>query len=393
MNRRAIALSGCTLLCCGLTGFFASAQQPSPTPPAQPPAGQSPSGKSPAPKTPGNTQAGNWQAELDPQMKAVLDAHASLNPKPITTLSPEEARQQPSAADAVKALMKSKGMDTKPEDVGDTDDRMISGPAGEIPIRIYTPKGEGPFPVVVYYHGGGWVLADLDTYDASCRALCNAAKSVIVSSDYRHAPEHPFPAAAEDAFAAYEWARENADSIKGDPNKIAVAGESAGGNLAIVTCLKAREKQIPLPVHQVLVYPVVQHDFNTPSYQQYADAKPLNRDMMKWFSSQYLKSEADGQNPHASPMLADLKGMPPATIITAQIDPLRSEGEAFAQKLKQAGVDCEHRNFDGVTHEFFGMGAVISKAKQAQQFAAQRLMTAFGGGKSSAPAPAQPSSR
>jgi acetyl esterase len=190
----------------------------------------------------------------DPQMQAVLDAHASLNPQPIETLSPEEARKQPSIDQGVAKIMKDQGK--KPEEVGDIDNREVKLESGDVKVRIYTPKGDGPFPVVFFIHGGGWVIADLNTYDASGRAICNAANAIVVSTHYRLAPENKFPAAHEDVFGVYQWVVANAGKFKGDAAKVAVAGESAGGNMAAAICMMAKEKGMPLPVHQVLIYSV-----------------------------------------------------------------------------------------------------------------------------------------
>lgn len=313
-----------------------------------------------------------------PQMQAVLTQLAALNPKPIPQLSAPEARKQPTPADAVKALLKKQGKSTAPERVGSVVNRTIPSGGASIPIRIYTPAGEGPFPVVVYYHGGGWVIADLDTYDASPRALSNLANAVVVSSHYRQAPEHKFPAAHEDAFAAYRWVLTNARSLKGDSSKVAVAGESAGGNLAASVSMMARDSGAQMPVYQVLVYPIAGFDTNTPSYRENATAKPLNRAMMQWFFKQYLRTPEDGKNPLIDLVNADLKGLPPATLITAEIDPLRSEGKALADAMRGAGSDVDYRNYEGSTHEFFGMSAVVGDAKAAQQQASAGLKKGFG---------------
>lgn len=318
-------------------------------------------------------------AKPNQQMQAVLNELAALHPKPITQLSAPEARKQPSPADAVKALLKKQDKSTAPEPVASVVNRMIPGAAGPIPVRIYTPKGSGPFPVVVYYHGGGWVIANLDTYDSSPRALSNLAHAVIVSAHYRQGPEHKFPAAHQDAFAAYRWVVANAKSLKGDPSKVAVAGESAGGNLAAAVSMMARDSGAQLPVYQVLVYPIAGSDVNTPSYQENADAKPLNKPMMEWFFEKYLRTPEDGKNPLIDLVRADLKGLPAATVITDQIDPLRSEGKELADRLRDGGVDVDYKNYDGVTHEFFGMGAVVDDAKQAEQQAAAGLRKGFGG--------------
>jgi acetyl esterase len=318
-------------------------------------------------------------AQPDPQMQAVLDQLATLGGKPVETLPAKQARKQPTPADAVKAVLQQERKSTQPLPVANVDNKSISGPAGKIPVRIYTPQGPGPFPVIVYYHGGGWVIADLDTYDASARALANAANAVVVSAHYRQGPEHKFPAAHEDAFTAYKWTLSNAESFKGDPAKVAVVGESAGGNLAAAVSMMARDAHVQLPVHQVLVYPIASHDLNSPSYQENADAKPLNKQMMVWFFEQYLQNPSDAQNPWIAPaQTGNLQGLPPTTIITAQVDPLRSDGQALAEKLKQAGVPVTYRNFDGVTHEFFGMGAVVDKAKEAVNVAANGLKQGFG---------------
>jgi acetyl esterase len=315
------------------------------------------------------------------QMKAVLDELAALSPQPIETLSPEEARKQPTPTDAVKALLKSQDKSSDPEPVAEVDHRKVESPDGRnIPVRIYTPRGEGPFPVIVYYHGGGFVIADLDTYDASCRALCNGARAVVVSVDYRRAPEHKFPAAVDDAYGAYIWVRHNAAKINGDPAKVAVAEESAGGNLATVVSLMAKEQSAALPTFQLLMYPLVDNDMNRESYVENADSKPLNRAMMGWFMKHYLSDPTSANDPHVCPFKAkDMTGLPPAMVITAQIDPLRSEGKAYADKLKAAGVEVQYKNYDGVTHEFFGMAAVVDVAKQAQSDASAALAQAFAG--------------
>jgi acetyl esterase len=322
-------------------------------------------------------------ASANSQMQAVLDQLAALHPKPITALSAPAARKQPSPADAVKALLTKQGKSTAPMPVGNVENRMIPGPSGQIPVRIYTPKGSGPFPVVVYYHGGGWVIANLNTYDASPRAIVNMANAVVVSSHYRQGPEHKFPAAHQDAFAAYRWVLENAKSLNGDSSKVAVMGESAGGNLAAAVSMMARDSSVQLPVYQVLVYPIAGSDVNTPSYRENATAKPLNKPMMQWFFQKYLRSPADGKSPLIDLVHADLQALPAATVITAQIDPLRSEGKELADRLEEAGVEVDYQNYDGVTHEFFGMGAVVNEAKLAEQQAATGLKKGFAMGKTS----------
>jgi acetyl esterase/lipase len=321
-------------------------------------------------------------ATPDAQMQPVLTALTGMGGKPIETLTAAEARRQPTPTDAVMAVLKQQGRDTAPAALvpGVTSaDRSIRGAAGQIPARIYTPEGAGPFPVIVYYHGGGWVIANKQVYDGGARGLAKSANAVVVSVDYRQGPENKFPAAHDDAVAAYRWALANAASIKGDPKRVALAGESAGGNLAVATAMAARDQKLQQPAYVLSVYPIAGSDTTTASYVENATAKPLNRPMMSWFFKNYLRNDADRQDPRINLVGADLKGLPATTIINAQIDPLRTEGEQLAQKLRDAGVTVNQRTFAGVTHEFFGMAAVHDKAKEAQQLAGDDLKRAFGG--------------
>ena len=327
---------------------------------------------------PSRADTASLMAAPNAQMQLVLDQLGTLGGKPIETLSAAEARKQPTPTDAVKALLTKGGKSAAPDPAVSSIDRTIPGPAGPLPIRIYTPKvGIGPFPVVVYYHGGGWVIANKDVYDGGARALSKMANAVVVSVDYRLGPEHKFPAAHDDAFATYEWALKNAASIKGDPKRLAVAGESAGGGLAVATAIMARDKKDQMPLAIVSVYPIAGTDTMTSSYVENAKAKPLNRTMMSWFFDQYLNGPQDRANPRVNLVAADLRGLPPTTIINAQIDPLRADGEVLAQKLKGAGVQVEQKTYPGVTHEFFGMGGVVDSAKDAEQMAADALRKAF----------------
>ena len=314
----------------------------------------------------------------DPQMKAVLDTLKSLSGKPIDKLRPALARVQPGPGDAVKALLTEQDKSTAPEPVGMVQSRMVPGPAGKVPVRIYTPEGDGPFPVVVYYHGGGWVIASIDAYDSSCRALCNAAKAVVISVGYRQAPEHRFPAAHEDSYAALQYIMKNAGEYNGDPAKVAVAGESAGGNLATAVCLMAHDRGGLMPVYSVCVYPITDTNTNTPSYKTNAKAVPLSKPAMEWFFKYTISSPADLSNKYLAVLQnPDVKYLPPTTVITDEIDPLMSEGKAYADKLKAAGVEVRYKNYDGVTHEFFSMTAILDKAKDAVAFAADGLKSAF----------------
>lgn len=316
--------------------------------------------------------------DIKPQMQAVIEQLASYGDKPIPSLTAVEARKNHTATDAVMDVMKKFNIPTPPANV-DTTGKEIPVAGGNIHLRIYTPKtGNGPFPVIVYYHGGGFVIANIDVYDASAKTLADKVGAVVVSVAYRLAPEHKFPTAHNDSYAAYEWVVKNAASIKGDPKKIAVAGESAGGNLAVNMAIMARDKGIMLPTAILAVYPVAGSDMTTKSYVKNAAAKPLDKPMMQWFVKNYLNNMAEGKDPRINLVAANLKGLPPTTIITDEIDPLQSEGMALADKLKAVGVKVDTKNYDGVTHEFFGMGAVVPEAKDAETYAVNQLKSAFG---------------
>ena len=316
-------------------------------------------------------------AQPDAPAQSVLAELAALGGKPIETLTPAEARRQPTPTDAVKQLLAKNGQSAAPAAGVTVANRSVAGAAGNLPANIYTPDGAGPFPVIVYYHGGGWVIGSKDVYDGGARALSMMANAVVVSANYRKGPENKFPAAHDDAVAIYEWASRNAASIKGDPTRLALAGESAGGGLAVATAIAARDRKLPAPLAIVSVYPIAGTDTTTPSYTTYAAAKPLSRPMMSWFFEHYLRSPADRQDPRINLVAANLQGLPPTTIINAQIDPLLSDGEMLAQKLKAAGVSVTQKTYDGVPHEFFGMGVVHDKAKEANGMAADALKKAF----------------
>ena len=317
----------------------------------------------------------------DADMQALAAAWESLHPQAIEKLSVEEARRQPTPTDGVMALLRQQGRSTRPQDLvpGVTAaDGMIDGADGPIPARIYTPEGvSGAMPVILYFHGGGWVIADKEVYDGGARGLCKQAAALVVSIDYRQAPEHKFPAAWDDALAAYRWVLGKASSMGADTMRIALAGESAGGNLAVATAVAARDAGLPLPCHVLSVYPVAQTSLNTESYLENAIAKPLNRAMVQWFVDKLVRSEADLKDPRLSLVDADLQGLPPVTIINARIDPLRSDGAKLEEALRRAGVPVERREYEGVAHEFFGAAAVLEKARQAQAYAAQRLGESF----------------
>ena len=318
-------------------------------------------------------------ARPDADNQAVLDALTMrLSLRPYHTLSPTEARNQPAFSDGVQEVMRQQGKPLTPPPGVVTRDIMVQGGAGMIPARVYTPAGAtGPLPVIVYYHGGGWVIANPDVYDASTRGLAREAQAVVVSVNYRKAPENKFPAQHDDAFAAYQWALANAASIGGDPARVAVAGESAGGNLAVATAMQARDRGVRLPLHVLSVYPIAGTDLNTPSYQDSGNALPLNRAGMGWFLHHVMRTPADLMDPRINLVMANLRGLPPVTLIQAQIDPLRSDGDMLADRLRAAGVQVVERQWDGATHEFFGADAVIADAAEAQRFAGAQLRAAF----------------
>lgn len=314
------------------------------------------------------------------EMQKILTEMDKKGAKPIETLNADEARKQPTPTDAVRSVMaQSRDANTEMLEVSEVKDITVEGAAGLLPARLYKPytKDKGPLPVVVYYHGGGFVLADNDTYDATPRSLASKSKAIFISVEYRKAPENKFPAAHEDAYAAYKWVVANAASFGGDPKRVAVAGESAGGNLALNTAIRARDEHFQLPTHELLIYPLAGTNTETESYKKFGNAKPLNKSMMNWFMDNYLNTPADKNDPRINLVNANLKGLNPCTIITAQIDPLQSEGKDLAKKMKKQGVKVSYRNYDGVTHEFFGMAPVLREARSAQEMAAARLKKSF----------------
>ena len=322
--------------------------------------------------------APEWGPNMKPEMQVVIEKLMSMGGKPIETLDAKEARMQPTPTDAVMAVMQEHNM-TAPPALCDTTGKDIPVTGGTTHVRIYTPKsGTAPFPVIVYYHGGGWVIADLNVYSAGAQGLCEQVGAIVVSVEYPKGPEKKFPAAHTTSFDAYQWVLKNAGSIKADSSKIAVVGESAGGNLAANVSMMARDKHIKVPLYEVLVYPVANNDVMSESYVKYAAAKPLNKPMMEWFVKNALPSVATAADPRISLVRANLAGMPPTLIIGAEIDPLQTEGKILSDKLKAANVTTDYQLYSGVTHEFFGMAAVVPEAKEAQALAASKLKSAFG---------------
>lgn len=309
---------------------------------------------------------------LDPQAKAFLDQIAALAGPSLSALPVAEAR----------AMMESLAQMRGPEvAVAAVADRAIPGPAGDIPVRVYTPAGTGPFPLLVYFHGGGWVLGSLATHDGTCRALAAGAGCVVVAVDYRLAPEHRYPAAAEDCYAATQWCAAHAAELGADATRLAVGGDSAGGNLTAVVAQMARDRGGPALVFQLLVYPVTDVASDTPSYRDNAEGYLLSAADMQWFWGHYLGDAPQrGTEPYASPLrAATLRGLPPALVITAEFDPLRDEGEAYGAALEEAGVPSRISRYDGMIHGFFGMGSIIDRANAAVREACGHLRLAFQG--------------
>ncbi|GAA4883094.1 alpha/beta hydrolase [Saccharopolyspora cebuensis] len=308
---------------------------------------------------------------LHPDAEPIAALLREALPKPgAATLEPEE----------VRAALRAGAADRPRQEVKRVEDLRIPGPAGnEIPVRIYWPDVPGAaLPVVVYFHGGGWVLGDLETHDGAARALANAAAAIVLSVDYRLAPEHRFPAAVEDAYAATQWAAEHAAELDGDPSRLAVAGDSAGGNLAAVVAQLAARDSGPDLAFQLLIYPVTDHDFGTESYLDSADDCVLTAEHMVWFWDHYAPDVADRDDPVASPLRApDLAGLPPAHVVVAERDPLCSEGLRYAQRLRQAGVPTTVQHCPGLFHGFLGAVDALEPAAAAVDAAHRALADAL----------------
>lgn len=295
---------------------------------------------------------------LDPQAQAYLDQAAALGLPPVNELTPEEARRNTAA--------QARALGGEPEPLAAVENRTIPGPGGPLPIRVYRPPGEAPYPVLVWFHGGGWVVCNLDTHDTPCAALANRAGCLVVAVDYRLAPEHRFPAAVEDAWAAVRWAGAQAAEIGADPARLAVGGDSAGGNLAAVVARRARDAGGPGIALQVLVYPVTDADFETASYRRNAAGYGLTRDAMRWYWDHYLPDAGRRAHPDASPLRAgDLRGLAPALVITCEYDPLLDEGEAYAARLRAAGVPVRLILEPGMIHGYIRWAAVTARTRKS----------------------------
>lgn len=318
-------------------------------------------------------------------MSRRLDTHAAAFLTEIEDegVLPTHALSVPTARRKLEDLFgAAPGPETDMSTVDDVLDVSIPGPAGPVPLRIYRPPGDGPYPVTVYFHGGGWVLGSLEAYDGTCRTLCDGTDGLVVSVDYRLAPEHPFPAGFEDAYAATEWTAAHIDGLHGDPNRIALAGDSAGGNLAAAVALATRDRDGPDLATQALLYPALNHPANRqfPAYEENAEGYFLELESMRWFYDKYLDRRVDRRNPYALPLEArDLTGLAPTSVLTCEFDPLRDEGVAFVDRLAAAGVPVEHVHEDGMIHGYLSLRHHIDRGWTALDALADRLRTAFEG--------------
>lgn len=310
----------------------------------------------------------------EPAVRGLIDAMTSVFPQVGTDID--------DAAQARGILAAAPKSPAPPIEIASAVDRVVPGPDGDLPVRVYRPAGssaEDVLPVVVFLHGGGWVLCDVDTYDSTVRALANATGAVFVSVEYRLAPETRFPGAAEDAYAAYTWARAHAADIGGDPARVAVAGDSAGGNLAAAVAHMARDRGAAQPTFQLLLYPVLDHRRATPSYTENATGFFLTAAQLAWFWAQYVGPDGDAAHPYASPgTAADLTGLAPAFVVAPALDPLRDEGVAYAERLRAAGVPAEYAVYEGMFHGAISMGAMVPGAATAFTEATEALRKALG---------------
>lgn len=320
------------------------------------------------------------QRHCDRDMAALLETFESLRPVRFTPrTSVESGRRGPRFDEAVRLLRDRQG--GSPDDAAaiTTQELIIDG-ALPLPARVYAPRrAQARSPLIVYFHGGGWVLGSLDSHDASARDLAHHSGAIVVSVGYRQAPEHPFPAAWDDALAALTWVRAHAAALHGDATRIALAGEGSGGTLALATAMAARDRGMPMPLHVLAVCPVTQPATNTQSYLRNAVSRPLGRAMMDWCLQQLAAQPEDLQDSRLALAHADLSGLPPVTLISAQLDPLHTDAQRLHDSLRRAGVPVAWQDHAGVTHGFFGAASVVAKARHAQQFAGRQLAQALAG--------------
>jgi acetyl esterase len=293
---------------------------------------------------------------LDPQARAYLENVAELSEAQQRALTPEQARRTHELSLAGAGV---------PEPVARVSGLAVPGHHGDIPVRIYTPDAPGPLPGLVYFHGGGWVTGHLGTCDVVLRQVANRAACVVVSVEYRLSPEHRHPVPGDDAEASVRWVAENARLLGIDSKRVIVGGDSAGGTLATVVCIRARDRGGPAIAGQVLIYPVIDHSFNTGSYRDCATGYGLTRAAMEWYWDAYLGPGGDGMDPQASPLRAELWALPPAFLLSCEYDVLRDEGERYAQRLADAGVTVEFLRYEGMIHGFFRLGALFDASRRA----------------------------
>lgn len=310
---------------------------------------------------------------LDPQVALVLEAQEASGIPPYEEMSPEDAR-----ATYRTVVNLRRGPGYVPEPVAAVADRIVETETGPVTVRLYRPEGKGPLPVVVYFHGGGWVIGDIDTHDPQARMIANTVRAVVVNVHYRLAPEHRFPIPLRDCYAVTRWVVEHAAEIGGDPARVAVAGDSAGGNLATAVSLLVRNRNDPPLAAQLLVYPAVDATLSYPSVQSNGEGYSLTAKTMDWFVSHYLPDPAQRRDPLASPIFAEeLSGLPPAIVATAEFDPLRDEGEAYAERLRGAGVAVTSKRYDGLIHGYFAMGGIVDAARAAVDESMRHLQAAL----------------
>lgn len=308
---------------------------------------------------------------LDPQIRDIIKLVEKADYPPYWELTPEQARAQFEKTAPV--------LDLRPIRLHRIENHALPGPAGDIPVRVYWPRhGDRPLPLLVWLHGGGFVLGGLDSYDAICRWLCRHADCIVIAVDYRLAPEHKFPAAVEDCYAALCWTARHAHELGGDPNRLAIAGDSAGGNLAAVCCILARDSGGPKPCRQLLIYPCTAPEPETASHHRYGEGYLLERRAIQWFYDHYLRDAADRRDFRFAPLLADdLSGLPETRIIVAGHDPLYDEGVAYAKRLRATGNRVELIDYPGMVHAFYSMAGAVDCARDALQRSARTLRRAF----------------
>lgn len=306
---------------------------------------------------------------VNPRIQFFLDKLKEMPQLPIDQMTPEMYRAQDAGALSFQQ---------EREAVHKVEDQILPLKDRDIPVRIYSPKSEGLLPALVFYHGGGWVVGNLDSHDGICRALANSAQCVVISVDYRLAPEHKFPAAVEDAYDSLQYIASHAEEFSIDHNQIAVGGDSAGGNLAAVTCIIAKEKKTPSICYQLLLYPSTGYAQEPPSIRENAEGYLLTVDMMTWFRKHYVTHDDEMLNPYVSPILySDLSGLPPAAILTAQYDPLRDVGKAYAEKLEDNGVPVFYKNYQDLIHGFGNFISFVPEALEALNEGAASLRASF----------------